>query len=198
MGWAWNTQCSEIPCYLRFLGVHEKRVRCHPRVPDFALLFKMQEAWRRKWHPTPLFLPGESHGQRSLEGYSPRGLKESDTSEPLSLPLHGMIFNSKLTVMIKFSLNIKKKKMQEAVCRFWPSCLLWGGKFFFFFFSFKKSSVMKYHAPYLGKKRCLDEGEGGLESDFKRFNLGTKCLSISYSAECIKTKRFFFFFFFFF
>ena len=38
-------------------------------------------------------------------------LKGSDTSEPLSLPLHGMIFKSKLTVIIKFSLNIKKKKM---------------------------------------------------------------------------------------
>ena len=29
--------------------------------------------WRRKWQPTPVFLPGESHGQRSLAGYSPRG-----------------------------------------------------------------------------------------------------------------------------
>ena len=29
--------------------------------------------WRRKWHPTPVFLPGKSHGQRSLEGYSPMG-----------------------------------------------------------------------------------------------------------------------------
>ena len=28
--------------------------------------------WRRKWQPTPVFLPGESHGQRSLVGYSPR------------------------------------------------------------------------------------------------------------------------------
>ena len=27
--------------------------------------------WRRKWQPTPIFLPGESHGQRSLAGYSP-------------------------------------------------------------------------------------------------------------------------------
>ena len=27
--------------------------------------------WRRAWHPTPVFLPGESHGQRSLAGYSP-------------------------------------------------------------------------------------------------------------------------------
>ena len=31
--------------------------------------------WRRKWQPTPVFLPGESHGQRSLEGYSPWGRK---------------------------------------------------------------------------------------------------------------------------
>jgi len=27
--------------------------------------------WRKKWQPTPVFLPGKSHGQRSLEGYSP-------------------------------------------------------------------------------------------------------------------------------
>ena len=31
--------------------------------------------WRRKWQPTPVFLPGESHGQRSLAGYSPQGCK---------------------------------------------------------------------------------------------------------------------------
>ena len=37
--------------------------------------------WRRKWQPTPVFLPGESHGQRSLVGYSSRGLKESDSTE---------------------------------------------------------------------------------------------------------------------
>ena len=33
------------------------------------------------WQPTPVFLPGESHGQRSLEGYSPCGSKESNTTE---------------------------------------------------------------------------------------------------------------------
>ena len=31
--------------------------------------------WRRKWQPTPVFLPGKSHGQRSLEGYNPWGYK---------------------------------------------------------------------------------------------------------------------------
>ena len=36
--------------------------------------------WRRKWQPTPVFLPGESHGWRSLVGYSPWGHKKSDTT----------------------------------------------------------------------------------------------------------------------
>ena len=35
----------------------------------------------KKWQPTPIFLPGQSHGQRSLAGYSPWGLKELDTTE---------------------------------------------------------------------------------------------------------------------
>jgi len=36
---------------------------------------------RREWQPTPVSLPGEFHGQRSLAGYSPRGHRESDTTE---------------------------------------------------------------------------------------------------------------------
>ena len=35
--------------------------------------------WRRKWQPTPVFLSGKPHGQRSLVGYSPWGCKESNT-----------------------------------------------------------------------------------------------------------------------
>ena len=37
--------------------------------------------WRRKWQPTPVFLPGKSHGQRNLKGYSPWSHKELDTIE---------------------------------------------------------------------------------------------------------------------
>ena len=44
--------------------------------------------WRRARKPTPGFLPGESHGQRSLAGYSPQGHKESDTTERLSMHAH--------------------------------------------------------------------------------------------------------------
>ena len=43
--------------------------------------------WIRKWQPTAVFLLGESHGQSSLEGYSPRGRKELDTTEWLTLSL---------------------------------------------------------------------------------------------------------------
>ena len=37
--------------------------------------------WRRAWQAAPIFLPGESHGERSLVGYGPWGRKESDTTE---------------------------------------------------------------------------------------------------------------------
>ena len=46
-----------------------------------------EDPWRRAWQPTPVFLPGEFHGQRSLVGYSPWGRKESDTTERLILLL---------------------------------------------------------------------------------------------------------------
>ena len=39
--------------------------------------------WRRQWQPTPVLLPGESHGRRSLVGYSPWGRWESDMTEQL-------------------------------------------------------------------------------------------------------------------
>ena len=36
--------------------------------------------WRREWQPTPVFLPGKSHGQRNLVGYNPQSHKELDTT----------------------------------------------------------------------------------------------------------------------
>ena len=44
-----------------------------------------EDPWKRAWLPTPVFLPRESHGQRSLVGYSPWGHKESDMDERLTL-----------------------------------------------------------------------------------------------------------------
>ena len=43
-----------------------------------------EDPCRKKWQPTPVFLPGESHGQRSLAGYSSWGGKELDMTEGLN------------------------------------------------------------------------------------------------------------------
>ena len=40
-----------------------------------------EDPWEREWQPTPVFLPGELHGQRSLVGSNPWGHKELDTTE---------------------------------------------------------------------------------------------------------------------
>ena len=61
--------CKEPTCQCR----RHKRRRFDPWVGKIP--------WRRARQPTPVFLPGESHGQRSLVGYSPWGHKESDTNE---------------------------------------------------------------------------------------------------------------------
>ena len=53
--------------------------------------------WRRAWQPTPVFLPGESHGQRSLAGYSPWGRKQSDMTE-LTEHTHGIFLRNLWTV----------------------------------------------------------------------------------------------------
>ena len=44
-----------------------------------------EDPLEKEWLPAPMFLPGESHGQRSPVGYSPRGHKESDTTQRLTL-----------------------------------------------------------------------------------------------------------------
>ena len=48
--------------------------------------------WRRAWQPTPVSLPGEFHGQRSLAGYSPWGRNESDTTEALMHPCFFLLY----------------------------------------------------------------------------------------------------------
>ena len=57
-----------------------KEFTCRHKRPGFdPWVGKMP--WRRAWQPAPVFLLGESHGQKSLAGYSPWGHKESDMTE---------------------------------------------------------------------------------------------------------------------
>ena len=69
---------GELPWWLRWLIIHLqcRRPRFDPWVGKIP--------WRREWLPTPVFLPGEFHGQRSLVGYSPWCFKESDKTERLT------------------------------------------------------------------------------------------------------------------
>ena len=57
-------------------GVAEGQTRLH----DFTFTFTFMH-WRRKWHPTPVLLPGESQGQGSLVGCHLWGRTKSDTTE---------------------------------------------------------------------------------------------------------------------
>ena len=62
--------------------------------------------WRRKWQPTPAFLPRKSRGWRSLVGYSPRGYKESDTTERLHFTIiTSTIFPSKNEIINEMSIH---------------------------------------------------------------------------------------------
>ena len=66
---------------------------CFKRITNFYISISSLLQWRRHWHPTPVLLPGKSHGWRSLVGCSPWGCEESDTTERLhfhfSLPCIG-------------------------------------------------------------------------------------------------------------
>ena len=66
---------EELPWWLRSKKQH-RRLRVNPWIG--------KNPWRRECQPTPVFLPGESHGQKSLEDYSPWGHKELDTTELLT------------------------------------------------------------------------------------------------------------------
>ena len=63
--------------------------------------------WRRKWQPTPVFLPGVFRGQRSLVGYSLQGHKELDTTEQFSLTSHtGMNIIVQMNIIVRVLLRV--------------------------------------------------------------------------------------------
>ena len=73
----------KLPTQWASLVARWKRICLQCRRPGFDP-WVGKIPWRRKWQPTPIFLPGKSHGQRSLAGYSPWGHKELDMSEWLN------------------------------------------------------------------------------------------------------------------
>ena len=77
----WGFKCIVLPYHGGFPGGSDsKESACN--AGDLGSIPGVRKIpWRREWQHTPVFLPGEFHGQRSLVGPSPWGRKESDTSE---------------------------------------------------------------------------------------------------------------------
>ena len=73
---AWKIPRTEEPGRLQSMGSLRVGHDCATALPLFTFMH-----WRRKWQPTPVFLPGESQGQRSLVGCRLWGRTESDMTE---------------------------------------------------------------------------------------------------------------------
>ena len=69
-----NTMASQVVLPVNNLPANEGNVR------DRFHRWVRNIPWRRAWQSTPVFLPGETNGQRSLVGYNPQDSKESDTT----------------------------------------------------------------------------------------------------------------------
>ena len=112
-----------LPCWPR-----QQRIFLQCRRPRFSpWVWKIP--WRREWPPTPVFLPEEFRGQRSLPGYSPCGRKESDMTEQLT---H--------TSSSEISPN---DKFHSSACPSWVWCVVKGVSHL----SFHCNTIFREHTP---------------------------------------------------
>ena len=92
----WNKclQNTSVKPELRIIGSQEVPAKFNalPLVITIIVMQLYLSPWRRKWQPTPVFLSGKSHGQRSLVGYSPWSWKESDMTS-LSFSVYIYLLN---------------------------------------------------------------------------------------------------------
>ena len=78
--WKGSFQGYDLIRPLKAVYFHRRKCLLHWRTDSLPLA---PPGRRRQWHPTPVLLPGKSHGRRSLEGCSPWGRWGSDTTERL-------------------------------------------------------------------------------------------------------------------
>ena len=82
-----SANAGDIEMWVRSLGWEDLWIR---KIPGSGRSLGREDPWRRKWQPTLVFLPGESHGRRSLVGTSPWHCKELDTIEQLHFHFHAL------------------------------------------------------------------------------------------------------------
>ena len=120
---------------------------------NFIRSLGQEDPERREWLPTPVFLPGESHGQRSLVGYSPLAYKKSDMTECLNTFSH-----------IHTTCIFNKYSFSTCFHRTWPlfskTLLIFSYKlgFFFlvsYFINITGSNLPKFNKPVFFFFNCL-------------------------------------------
>ena len=95
-------------CFTYWGGSDSKSICLQWGRPGFDPLFRKKPC-TRKWHPTPVLLPGKSHGWRNLVGYSPWGRKESDMTEWL----HFLSFFLSFFLFLLRNLSLKKHSKRK-------------------------------------------------------------------------------------
>ena len=109
MTWPRTLGCPQMqPGLPRWLSCKESANQCRKQRGCRFKSWVGNIPWSRKWQLTPVFLPGEFHGQRSLAGYSPRGRKDTDTKEQVTLTAQYVCQEYWCFVKLQFSFFICK------------------------------------------------------------------------------------------
>ena len=124
-----------------------------------------EDPWRRKWLPTPVFFPGEFHGQRSLAGYSLWSYKESDVTEWLTLSLFMLIYWPIDLVGRYFWLFNFLEEFVYNWYYFFLKCLV----------EFTSKIVWNWYFPFFGRQLIIDSVSS---ADIQQFLLSvSSCVS---------------------
>ena len=111
----WSVFFSGVWPVMGLMG-REKNLPAMQKMRETGVKSLSQEIPRtRSWQPTPVFLPGESHGQRSLAGYSLHGHKELDMTEVTEHTAHGSSMFNFLRFNMQF-LGKEKHAVYRRVC----------------------------------------------------------------------------------
>ena len=90
-------------------GSDSKKLACNTGTPRFHPWVR-KSPWRRQWQPTPVFLPGESHGQRNLMGYSPWGCKRVRHNWATNTHTHTIVWSSQVVQCRRLPVNAEDSK----------------------------------------------------------------------------------------
>ena len=104
--------------FLSILFIRILNIKSTPLTKIFK--YTIQYCWRRQWHPTPVLLPGKSHGRRSLVGCSPWGREESNTQlSDFTFTFHFHALEKEMTTHSSFLPGESQGRGSLVGCHLW-------------------------------------------------------------------------------